>query len=107
GVVFLVVWFGLRPVTRVLGQQPAIALDGAAAPALESHMGTADVPAIAPPQGELAGTLTDGTLERGARQLPRRKSNVAMREKLEALVESDAAEVTKVLKGWMQSAKTT
>jgi hypothetical protein len=30
-----------------------------------------------------------------------------MREKLEALVESDAAEVTKVLKGWMQSAKAT
>jgi flagellar M-ring protein FliF len=107
GVVFLVVWFGLRPMTRVLGQQPAIALEDTAAPALESQMGSADVPAIAPPPGELAGALTDGTLERGAQQLPRRRSNAAMREKLEALVEADAVEVTRVLKGWMQSAKTT
>ncbi len=108
GVVFLVVWFGLRPVTRVLSQQPAIALEGAGAPALEGQMGAADVPAIAPPQGAIAGALVDGSHEGGAlQQLPRRKNNAAMREKLEALVESDAVEVTKVLKGWMQSAKTT
>ncbi|HWV82674.1 MAG TPA: flagellar basal-body MS-ring/collar protein FliF [Hyphomicrobiaceae bacterium] len=107
GVVFLVVWFGLRPVTRVLSQQPAIALEGTAAPALENQTASADVPAIAPPQGGIAGALTDGTHEGALQQLPRRKNNAAMREKLEALVESDAAEVTKVLKGWMQSAKAT
>jgi hypothetical protein len=32
---------------------------------------------------------------------------MAMREKLEAIVQSDSAEVTKVLKGWMQSTKGT
>jgi flagellar M-ring protein FliF len=107
GVVFLVVWFGLRPMTRVLGQQPAIALEGAGAAALENRMAGAEFPAIAPPQGELAGALMDGSREGGLQQLPRRKNNAAMREKLEALVESDSAEVTKVLKGWMQSAKAT
>jgi len=109
GVVFLVVWFGLRPMTRVLSEQSAIALEGAGAgaAALEDRMGGTEFPAIAPPQGALAGALTDGAQEGGLQQLPRRKNNVAMREKLEALVESDSAEVTKVLKGWMQSAKTT
>lgn len=107
GVVFLVVWFGLRPVTRVLSQQPAIALETAGGAALEGPAGGADLPAIAPPHGEIAGVLTDGTHEGGMQQLPRRKNNAAMREKLEALVESDSAEVTKVLKGWMQNAKAT
>jgi flagellar M-ring protein FliF len=107
GVVFLVVWFGLRPVTRVLSQQPAITLETAGGPALEGPMGSADLPAIAPPHGEIAGVLADGTHEGGMQQLPRRKNNAAMREKLEALVESDSAEVTKVLKGWMQNAKAT
>jgi flagellar M-ring protein FliF len=108
GVVFLVVWFGMRPVTRMLGQQPAIALEATAAPALEGQVGgLAGMPALAGPQGEIAGLVTDRSYEGGAPQLPRRKNNVAMREKLEALVESDAAEVTKVLKGWMQGAKST
>ncbi len=108
GVVFLVVWFGLRPATRMLGQQPAIALEATGMPALEGQAGgMGGAPAIAGPQGDIAGLVTDRSYESGSPQLPRRKNNAAMREKLEALVESDAAEVTKVLKGWMQSAKTT
>ena len=107
GVVFLVVWFGLRPVTRMLGEQPVTALHAAPSPALESQPGgaTALLPAGA---GDIAADKQiargpDGTLL----QLPQRKKNVAMREKLEALVEADSAEVTKVLKGWMQGAKST
>ncbi len=108
GVVFLVVWFGLRPVTRMLGeQQPAaIALEAGGAPALENQSGGAmGVTAIAGPQGEIAGLVAGHSYESGTGHVPRRKSNVAMREKLEALVEADSAEVTKVLKGWMQGAK--
>jgi flagellar M-ring protein FliF len=107
GVVFLVVWFGLRPMTRMLGEQPAIALDSAASRALEHQAGGAGgAPALAPPQGEVTSLVPDHSHDGGGQQAPRRKNNAAMREKLEALVESDAAEVTKVLKGWMQNAKT-
>lgn len=107
GVVFLVVWFGLRPMTRVLGQQPAIALDAGSGPALEHQAGgVGGAQALAPPQGEVTSLVPDHSHEGGGQLAPRRKNNAAMREKLEALVESDAAEVTKVLKGWMQSAKT-
>jgi flagellar M-ring protein FliF len=108
GVVFLVVWFGLRPVTRMLGEQPAIALEASTAPALENHSaGATGTPALAGPYGEVAGLVQDRSQEGGGVPLPRRKNNAAMRDKLEALVEADSAEVTKVLKGWMQSAKTT
>jgi flagellar M-ring protein FliF len=110
GVVFLVVWFGLRPVTRMLGQQPAIALDATTSPALTDQAGgsgATGAPALAPPRGEIASLMPDGSYEGRVQQVPRRKNNAAMREKLEALVESDSAEVTKVLKGWMQSAKAT
>ncbi len=110
GVVFLVVWFGLRPVTRMLGEQPAIALDATTSPALTDQAGgsgATGAPALAPPRGEIASLMPDGSYDGRVQQVPRRKSNAAMREKLEALVESDSAEVTKVLKGWMQSAKAT
>lgn len=110
GVVFLVVWFGLRPVTRMLGEQPAIALDATTAPALTDQAGGSEAigaPALAPPRNEMASLASDGAYDGRVQQVPRRKNNAAMREKLEALVESDSAEVTKVLKGWMQSAKAT
>jgi hypothetical protein len=63
--------------------------------------------AIAGPQGGAAGYVADQSQDGRSPQLPRRKNNAAMREKLEALVEADAAEVTQVLKGWMQGAKAT
>ena len=110
GVVFLVAWFGLRPVTRMLGEQPAIALDATTAPALANQAGgpgATDTPALAPPRGDMAELVPDGSYDGRVQQVPRRKNNAAMREKLEALVESDSAEVTKVLKGWMQGAKAT
>jgi flagellar M-ring protein FliF len=110
GVVFLVVWFGLRPVTRMLSEQPAIALDATTTPALVDQAdgaGGAGTPALAPPRGEMASLVQDGAYDGSIQHVPRRKNNVAMREKLEALVESDSAEVTKVLKGWMQGAKAT
>lgn len=109
GVVFLVVWFGLRPVTRMLGEQPIAALEATSVPtaALESAAGGAALlpagSADAIASDRLLAKSPDGT----PMQLPQRKKNIAMREKLEALVEADSAEVTKVLKGWMQNAKAT
>jgi flagellar M-ring protein FliF len=105
-IAFLVVWFGVRPLTRVLAQPPA-ALEASAVPtaALESAPGAA----LLPPGAEVAAVATDASGD-GARygaspDVPRRQKSLAMREKLEAIVESDSAEVTKVLKGWMQNTK--
>ncbi len=108
GVAFLVVWFGVRPMTRMLAQpQAATALEASAVPttALESMTGVA----LSAPGANVAAIASDRTSE-GARtsaqiEGPRRQKNMAMREKLEAIVESDSAEVTKVLKGWMQNPK--
>lgn len=107
GVAFLVVWFGVRPMTRMLAQQAPTALEASAVPtaALENMSGAA----LLAPGANVAAIASDKTSE-GARtgaQLegPRRQKNMAMREKLEAIVESDSAEVTKVLKGWMQNPK--
>jgi flagellar M-ring protein FliF len=108
GVAFLVVWFGVRPMTRVLAQSQApTALEASAVPtaALESMSGAA----LPGPGANVAAIASDKTSE-GARtgslnDVPRRQKNMAMREKLEAIVESDSAEVTKVLKGWMQNPK--
>jgi flagellar M-ring protein FliF len=108
GIAFLVVWFGLRPLTRVLAQPaPVAALEATAVPtaALEN----ASAAALPAPGAELAAIAVDKSNEGGrsgtAPELPRRQKNLAMREKLEAIVESDSAEVTKVLKGWMQNTK--
>ncbi len=116
GVVFLVIWFGLRPVTRMLGEQARpVALEATAAPtaALESQAGAAlPAPALGvagAPAGAALAIAHDGRASGQLAALPaedlRRKKSAAMREKLEAIVESDSAEVTKVLKGWMQPAK--
>jgi flagellar M-ring protein FliF len=108
GVAFLVVWFGVRPMTRVLAQQPPVAaLEASSVPtaALESRPSMA----LPGPGAHVAALASDKTNE-GARaggspDVPRRQKNMAMRDKLEAIVESDSAEVTKVLKGWMQNPK--
>ncbi len=115
GVVFLVVWFGLRPVTRMLAQQtPPVALEATsvATAALEGAPGAG---AALPPPGNAGagagraigadGSANGGLLAQSSAESVRRKKNMAMREKLEAIVESDSAEVTKVLKGWMQPAQ--
>ena len=107
GIAFLVVWFGVRPLTRVLAQPPVAALEASAVPtaALESTSAAA-----LPAPGNGAAAVSPDKMIEGARggalpEGPRRQKNVAMREKLEAIVESDSAEVTKVLKGWMQNPK--
>ena len=112
GVVFLVVWFGLRPVTRMLAQPAApVALEAetTATAALEGAPGAG---AALPPPGTAVGRAigadagaTGGMLPQPSAEAQRRKKSMAMREKLEAIVESDSAEVTKVLKGWMQPAQ--
>ena len=107
GVAFLVVWFGVRPLTRVLAQPPVAALEASAVPAAALESASA---AALPAPGTGAAAISSDRLIEGARsgalpEGPRRQKNVAMREKLEAIVESDSAEVTKVLKGWMQNTK--
>jgi flagellar M-ring protein FliF len=102
GVVFVVVWFGLRPMARMVLQEQPKALEVAPSGGFEMAL----APAFGG-MGEGPGMLMDDSSGDSALQLPQRKKNLAMREKLEALVEADSAEVTKVLKGWMQDAKAT
>ncbi|HEX4891643.1 MAG TPA: flagellar basal-body MS-ring/collar protein FliF [Hyphomicrobiaceae bacterium] len=110
-ITFLVVWFGLRPLTRVLAI-PAVALQGpASSPAALEAGSSSALPAPSTGGGSAASDLTQpkaSELERiKPAELPKRQRNTAMREKLEAVVQSDSAEVAKVLKDWMQSAKGT
>ena len=107
GIAFLVVWFGLRPLTRVLAQPPVAALEASDVPT--AALGSSPAAAL-PAPGAAAGAIasdkaTEGGRAAAALEGPRRQKNAAMREKLEAIVESDSAEVTKVLKGWMQNPK--
>jgi flagellar M-ring protein FliF len=106
GIAVLVVLFGIRPLTRVLAQQPPAALEASAVPAaaLESSPNAA-LPAPGAAVGAIASDKAEGARAATLLEGPRRQKNVAMREKLEAIVESDSAEVTKVLKGWMQNPK--
>jgi flagellar M-ring protein FliF len=106
-IAFLVVWFGLRPLTRVLAQPPVAALESTDVPT--AALGSTPAAAL-PAPGGVAGAIASDKMTEAARSAtalegPRRQKNVAMREKLEAIVESDSAEVTKVLKGWMQNPK--
>lgn len=116
GVVFLVLWFGLRPVTRMLSEQapPPMALESTAAPVAALGAGSAAGPGATLPSPGATGAglaighdaAATGALMAGSpAESARRKKSIAMREKLEAIVEADSAEVSKVLKGWMQPAK--
>jgi flagellar M-ring protein FliF len=114
GIALLVVLFGVRPLTKVLAQSaPPAALEASAVPttALESGAAgaaTAALPAPGAPgaaAGAIAADKGQGASATAQIEGPRRQKNMAMREKLEAIVESDSAEVTKVLKGWMQTPK--
>lgn len=114
GVVFLVVWFGLRPMTRILGQAEPLALESTSAPVAALEGGAAPASGAALPGSGAAsaglaighdGAATGALALAAQGDSARRKKSMAMREKLEAIVESDSAEVSKVLKGWMQPAK--
>ena len=111
GIALLVVLFGLRPLTKVLAQAaPPAALEASAVPTAALEGGTAAANAALPAPGAtavgaIASDKAGGASANALLEGPRRQKNVAMREKLEAIVESDSAEVTKVLKGWMQTPK--
>ena len=111
GIALLVVLFGLRPLTKVLAQAaPPAALEASAVPTAALEGGTAAANAALPAPGTtavgaIASDKAGGATANALLEGPRRQKNVAMREKLEAIVESDSAEVTKVLKGWMQTPK--
>ncbi len=103
GVVFLVVWFGLRPITRMIAEGEPKAIEQTSSGGFELAIAPSFGGFDSPPEMLMGEDPAGGS----QLQLPQRKKNMAMREKLEALVEADSAEVTKVLKGWMQDAKAT
>lgn len=114
GITFVVVWFGLRPVTRMLAvDQPALAVAGGELSAL----GSADRDSLGLPSPERPGgssatgaekMLSGGAADRQVRALPGRSNpNVANRDRLNSLVEDDPVQVSKVFKRWIEEAKET
>lgn len=109
GVVFLVVWFGVRPATRILEQPPqSLATADTVAPAL-TRDAAPGLPAPAVPAGASAGPAASQPAPEtgpGARlPIARGGRGAVIRERLDGLVEADAAEVTKVFKQWIAEAK--
>ncbi len=103
-IVLVVVWFGVKPVVRILGDQ--LSLD---APALaggtlggEQIKGVTSVARDAPiGTGNATANGAGAVLAAPTRQLP----GAAARDRLAAIVEADDVEVTKVLKSWMQETR--
>lgn len=103
-VVFIVVWFGMRPLTRVLGRSDEARPDapepqgigapqGAGMPYPKSALGF-ELPA--PPANAIA-------VGRGG-AIPNAQ-DAAIRERLETLVAADDVKVAKVLKNWISEAR--
>jgi flagellar M-ring protein FliF len=104
-IAFLVVWFGLRPLGRSLGEAVS-AQQALAAPMPGGFAGelTADGPA--PFQIGDMGFATQELDDSGMPALKPSKA-AALRERLAALVDADDAEVTKALKEWMKETRRT
>lgn len=100
----VVVWFGMRPVVRMLGEQQSLAAPAAIAGVLGVDAGSAQSPSnlgLSVDTAGSAGGIATATLAAPARRVP----NAAARDRLAAIVEADDAEVTKVLKSWMHEAR--
>ena len=97
-IVMVVVWFGLRPLTRVLGRT-----DAAVPPSLPGL--TAPPETVAPaPQLTLALASPAAPVPAGAtacRTDPMKTPDGAARERLEDLVAQNDVKVAKILKTWM------
>jgi flagellar M-ring protein FliF len=101
----VVIWFGVKPITRVLAEQAALGAPAVAAGVLGSSLAkelpsrTADTPM------SLGGPASDEAVKTVAAPAARRVPHSAARDRLAAIVDSDDVEVTRVLKSWMQEAK--
>jgi flagellar M-ring protein FliF len=94
GVAALLIWFGLRPVTKLLLEQPAPALAAAASLALpQPALQVEPVRAVPPPPEAEDGFLAD---------LTRRVSNVPA-QRLEKIVDLDEAQAASILKQWIKT----
>lgn len=115
GVVFVVVWLGMRPAARILQEQPkALTAEAASNGSIASNAGLGlpapDFGAMGAGNGvggDLNGFGFDGNgFDMPAPALSSRKAQSnAIRERLSAIVEENDESVTRVLKSWMQEAK--
>lgn len=110
GVAFLVIWFGVRPATRILGeQQQRLSPSSSEVPVLGSSEPGLGLPAPSQP------AYGDGTSAVGSDQpgrtggsraiTSRHGRGAAIRERLDGLVDEDPSEVTRVFKQWIGEAK--
>lgn len=113
-VVFIVVWFGMRPMTRVLAERPAaLASEDITAAAIGEGPARPGLPAPGANgigRSESAGRAAEdgaGIETVGQRQLlsAGKAQAAAIRSRLSSLVEEDDAQVTQVLKSWMAQSK--
>lgn len=97
-VVFVVVWFGLRPAVQMLAvsREPDAMAVGSLAPPFAGDMSGV----LADNQGEGTRVGTGG----GERSASLAASQRSIGDRLVTLVESDDVKTTKVLKAWMQEA---
>lgn len=112
GITFLVVWFGLRPATRMLAEQAtALASGPVDYPSLEGGAGGGlGLPSPAMASGLDGAGMNDfggsGFAGDNTRAIATRGNpNEANRERLDSLVEQDPVEVSKVFKRWIQENK--
>lgn len=110
GVAFLVIWFGVRPATRILGeQQQRLSSSSSEVPVLGSSEPGLGLPA--PSQsayGDGASAVGSDQPGRtgGSRAITSRHGRgAAIRERLDGLVDEDPSEVTRVFKQWIGEAK--
>lgn len=110
GVAFLVIWFGVRPATRILGeQQQRLSSSSSEVPVLGSSEPGLGLPAPSQPAyGDGASAVGSDQPGRtgGSRAIASRHGRgAAIRERLDGLVDEDPSEVTRVFKQWIGEAK--
>lgn len=115
GVVFVVVWLGMRPAARILKEQPkALTAEAASSGSIASNAGLGlpapefgSMGANSGVGGDFKGFGFDGNgFDMPAPALSTRKAQSnAIRERLSSIVEENDESVTRVLKSWMQEAK--
>ncbi len=103
-IVVVVIWFGVKPISRILSEQAELAEPAASGGMLASNFGSglpppmAEMPmSLGSPMGGPVSSEVGGLGGAPGRPIP----DAAARDRLAAIVEFDDVEVTKVLKKWM------
>lgn len=105
GVAALLIWFGVKPVTRVLLENsgPQLAAEGAdiaALPQPEGVQGSDVIPAPAPATAQVAPPKEEDNFM----EVLARKTGNPTAKKLEKIVDIDEAQAASILRQWMKSA---